>query len=271
MKNEADQIKAVELQLLSAFINCCNKLGLSYYVLGGTMLGAVRHKGFIPWDDDIDVGMPRADYECFLEKAQAILPEYYFVQSRKTEPELPNNFAKLRDSRTTFIESSLKDRRINHGVYIDVFPLDYYPEDPKEQRRLDMLIKILTLRIRPVFTLRKENRHSIMAEFGAAAAAKAIALKYRTVDDALDAREELFKSTPPSSRLTNFCGAYGKKEIVPSGWFGEGADGEFEGMKVRLPKEYEKYLTQLYGDYLVATAAAEKSSSMGQFSYFMVQ
>ncbi len=247
--NDLDKIKSTELDMLAAFIDCCSSLNLRYYLLGGTLLGAVRHRGFIPWDDDIDVGMPRADYEVFLEKAQPLLPEYYFVQCRATDPELPNNFAKLRDSRTTFIETSVKDRKINHGVYIDIFPLDYYPDDPKGQNKMDILNKLLSLRIRPVFTL-KETRHSAAAEFGASVVAKLLSLKYHTFEDALDARENLYRSVPKSSWLANFSGAWGKKEIVPADWYGDGVEGIFEGMTVRLPKEYDKWLTQVYGDYM---------------------
>ncbi len=243
-------IKQIELNALSAFIDCCSSLDLRYYLLGGTLLGAVRHQGFIPWDDDIDVGMPRADYEVFLEKAQPLLPEYYFVQCRATDPELPNNFAKLRDSRTTFIETSVKDRKINHGVYIDIFPLDYYPDDPKRQKEFDRRNRLLSLRIRAVFTLPEESRRSFVSELGASIVAKLLSLRYRTIEDALDAREKLYKSVSKSSWLANFSGAWGKKEIVPADWFGDGADGVFEGLTVWLPKEYDKYLTQLYGDYM---------------------
>jgi len=81
-KKEMEELKAVELELLKSFIDCCNRLNLGYYLLGGSMLGAVRHKGFIPWDDDIDVAMKREDYEVFLRNAQKILPDYYFVQTR---------------------------------------------------------------------------------------------------------------------------------------------------------------------------------------------
>ena len=119
-----ERLKAIELDILKAFIDVCKKNSLNYYLLGGSCLGAVRHHGIIPWDDDIDVGLLRADYNKFMEVGQKYLPEHYFLQNYRTDPEYYVNFAKIRDSRTTFIESSLKNLHINHGVYIDVFPLD---------------------------------------------------------------------------------------------------------------------------------------------------
>ena len=126
-KEEQEKLKQIELNLLVCFKEICEKHKLDYFLTGGTLLGAVRHKGFIPWDDDIDVGMPREDYETFLRVASSCLPDGIFLQTRKTDPEVPFNFAKLRDSRTTFIETSIKDLDINHGVYIDIFPIDYFP------------------------------------------------------------------------------------------------------------------------------------------------
>lgn len=93
----ANGLKECEFQILKAFVDVCDQLKLKYYLVEGTLLGAIRHQGFIPWDDDIDVGMPRADYERFLQEAQALLPDYYFVQSMYSEPEYHANFAKIRD------------------------------------------------------------------------------------------------------------------------------------------------------------------------------
>ena len=117
-------LKEKELELLRLFLEVCARLELTYYVLGGTLLGAVRHQGFIPWDDDIDVGMPRKDYTVFLQQAQQHLPEDIFLQTCFTDPAFPANYAKLRNSSTTFMESAFKNRNINHGICIDIFPLD---------------------------------------------------------------------------------------------------------------------------------------------------
>ena len=135
---QKDQLKEIQLDLLKKFINACEKLNLEYYIIAGTLIGAIRHKGFIPWDDDIDVAMKRKDYNVFIKRAQEFLPqEDYFVQTSASDPEWPMNYCKLRNSKTTFVECSVKKLHINHGVYIDIFPLDYYPEDEKVAKQYE--------------------------------------------------------------------------------------------------------------------------------------
>lgn len=234
-------LKAVELELLKEFLRVCEILGLKYYVLGGTLLGAVRHKGFIPWDDDIDIGMPREDYEKFISLGQAYLPENLFVQTFLTDPGYPANFAKIRNSDTTFIETSVRNCNMNHGIYIDIFPLDYYPE--KKAFWFELKKLLLTLRISTVFTKTKTKGKTRIARWVAC-------VIYPSHRKALERREKLFRSVKRSELIVNNCGAWGKKEIIPDEWYQEGCLLEFEGLKVRAPKGYDEWLNQVYGDYM---------------------
>ena len=105
---ESNQLKAIELDIFKTIICICEKLNLRYYVIGGTLIGAIRHKGFIPWDDDIDIGMTRKDYNVFLKEAPKLLPEHLFLQTIWSDSEYLNCFAKVRNSNTTFIEKPVE-------------------------------------------------------------------------------------------------------------------------------------------------------------------
>ena len=98
---EIKDVQRVELDILIKVARLCEERGFTYFIESGTALGAVRHGGFIPWDDDIDIGMPRQDYEKFLDIAQEELGDEYFVQTRKTDPNAPFSFAKVRKNGTT--------------------------------------------------------------------------------------------------------------------------------------------------------------------------
>lgn len=122
------KVWAVELDLLSAFINICDKYNLTYFAYGGTLLGAVRHNGYIPWDDDIDIVMPRKDYDKFMEIAPNELQYPYFMSTPMTEYKFWRTHIQIRNSDTTAAGESEKSLNNNKGIFIDIFPLDSVPE-----------------------------------------------------------------------------------------------------------------------------------------------
>lgn len=249
-KLEIEKLKQIELDIFRQFISVCQKLNLNYYAIGGTLLGSVRHKGFIPWDDDIDVAMLRKDYEIFLQKAQEFLPSPYFLQTHQTDPEYPLNFAKLRNSNTTFIESSVANRKINHGVYIDIFPLDFYPDSRFKQILFDIRWKLLHFRMRNEFIIPKEYKASATKKALQSVLMSIAKIIYPSTEKAIEKRDKLMKKYNNTSFLANFCGAWGKREIVPGQWYGKGKILSFENLSVQVPEQAEKWLTQVYGDYL---------------------
>ena len=116
-------IQEIELDILLEFDRICKKHGLKYQLYSGTLIGAVRHEGFIPWDDDIDVAMPRADYDKFIELKDELADDYFF-QSYETDPQYINRFGKIRKNGTVFMEKLVQELDMHHGIYIDVFPFD---------------------------------------------------------------------------------------------------------------------------------------------------
>lgn len=128
---EMKELWAVELDLLNEFIRVCKKHNLKYYADGGTILGAVRHRGFIPWDDDIDITMFREDYEKLCQVAQEEFQYPYFYQTEFTDPGALRSHAQLRNSLTTGIltKDLDKDFKFNQGIFLDIFVLDNVPDD----------------------------------------------------------------------------------------------------------------------------------------------
>ena len=122
--SELQELQNKEAEILQAIHDACEKLGLRYTLIFGSLLGAVRHKGFIPWDDDVDIYMPREDYDIFMEKGQQFLPDNMRIQHHTTEADCPNIYAKVRDNTTTFLHREHIDLDINHGVFVDIFPVD---------------------------------------------------------------------------------------------------------------------------------------------------
>lgn len=136
------ELWAVELDILLEIDRICKKLGIRYFLAYGTLLGAVRHQGFIPWDDDIDIGMLREDYERFRREARAEFQHPYFLQDIVSDPLNPSvGLIKIRNSETAlFTEGQLRNKTpfhlCNQGVFVDIFPFDSIPEDAKAWRRL---------------------------------------------------------------------------------------------------------------------------------------
>lgn len=133
---EMKAVWKVLLDILEEFIRVCERYNLKYCLDGGTMLGAVRHKGFIPWDDDIDVSLPRSDFNKFLEIAKNELSSKYFLQYGTTDPEHYQAYACIRDNKTSAIDLAWvrAGKRHSMGVGIDIFPFDYIPERTSDMK-----------------------------------------------------------------------------------------------------------------------------------------
>ena len=118
----------VQLDMLLEFDSICKKHRLCYYLCGGTLLGAIRHKGFIPWDDDLDVAMPRSDYNKLLQLSKEFKPPY-FLQTPYTDPYYAFSHTRLRNMNTTEISTMFAFQPICHGIYMDIHPIDNWIKD----------------------------------------------------------------------------------------------------------------------------------------------
>ncbi|WP_270658426.1 LicD family protein [Parabacteroides merdae] len=149
-EKELKEIQSIELNALEDIVRVCDELNIKYFLIGGSALGAIRHKGFIPWDDDIDIGMPREDYRKFLEKAPSFLSSNYHIQSPYNDVFCPYFYSKVRVNGTLFMEYCNRNLPIHHGVYVDIFPFDNVPDDDDKNlaqfNRVQRLIRLFSLR-----------------------------------------------------------------------------------------------------------------------------
>lgn len=213
---------------------------ISYYILGGTMLGAVRHKGFIPWDDDIDIGIPRSDYEKLLKLNKKILPKYLQMDNFSTDKNAHSIVSKIYNKETTLIE---KQRPKNiKGIYIDVFPLDGCGNakiSAKIHYKTVRLLKFLVLINSPEIEMEKYK----LVKFLLMPVSNQVLFKY--YDFLLKSRK--FDNNKING---NLVGAWGEREVMLKEILGLPKLYEFEDAYFYGPNNGEKYLENLYGNFM---------------------
>ena len=256
---------AVIIDVLSVFIRICEAQGLRYFCAGGTAIGAVRHQGMIPWDDDIDVFMPRPDYDRFLALAAQSMPEGYEVLSPYATKDYPMYFAKMCNARTTLLENE----RIPcvFGLYIDIFPLDGACDDVETCYREKRRFKRLMNKLEAVSTHNSFGEYvgllTKRREWGRFAV-KTVAFCCRSW-----LRRWLLKQMDSiayghdyalSSRVVTYSGAYQRQEIYPKAWLETPQMFAFEGLMVNLPHDYDAYLRHFFGDYMTLPPVEQRAS-----------
>ncbi len=146
MGYKAGELERLHIELydiLARLIEVCDKLSINYFIIGGTAIGAHFDGAILPWDDDIDIGMERGDYERFLREASSELAAGYTLQSPMNEPNTPYYFAKLRKDNTLFVAQDEVGLDIHHGIYIDIFPLDRCPDSEVAERVQRGVVRVL--------------------------------------------------------------------------------------------------------------------------------
>lgn len=231
-------------KILLSIDSVCKKHNLRYYLWAGTMLGAVRHGGFIPWDDDLDIAMPRKDYDLLMEHAKDWLPEPFEVVSYETDPEhYPLPFAKVQDGSTTLIERM----HLSYlgGIYLDVFPLDGMPKSSLKQRvhffRYQWYKKML------YYVHRDPYRHGR----GPSSWVFLLCRKIYTMQEIQEKIRNLQREYDYDACSLIVDHDDGLKGIMPKKLLGVPTPVIFEGEKVMGVEHPHEYLSQKYGDYMV--------------------
>lgn len=256
VSQEMKSVWAVELDLLEELKRVCKKYSLNLYAEGGTVLGAVRHGGFIPWDDDIDLGMMRRDYEKLCEVAEDEFSHPYFWQTEETDPGVVRGHGQLRNSETAVISSEDFIKGHNAGIFIDVFPLDTITDDATErhallrelhkyQRRtiteqhikqgintsqgIKKMVKDVLISINRLFNKKYRNRNYEKAE--------KLKQQYRN------------KKTGKIANLFLVLPNNPDRWVYDNAWFSDAKEIAFETTTIHVPAGYEEYLNHCYGNW----------------------
>lgn len=241
------KLQLIQLYILNKVAEVCKNNDLMYYLYYGTLLGAVRHKGFIPWDDDIDIAMKRVDYDKFLQLAQSELGKDFFVQHYTNNPNYTRTIIKVRLNGTKHIEREFKGIDMNQGIYIDIFPLDVSDDNKLKQKFkkqiINMLDRILSTKknINVINSPIKELMKNIIRPL-------TLLLSDKTINKLYEFVSSFDKK---GNNLACFTGAYSiKKDTFLKDDFGVGMKIDFEGFQHKVPSNYDSILTNLYGDYM---------------------
>lgn len=264
MDNELRKIQNVELEILKIVDEICGKLNITYYLSSGTLLGAVRHKGFIPWDDDMDIMLKRSDYERFVCELPKHLPEHLELlhfSYDNTEAD-QNLLAKVVDKRYPCERSSYTS--VKTSVWVDVFALDDVPNSK-------FFWKIMLTRLKLLTVKRNIKRWELYPDdYVSPSKVKNLMLKINRIfkisklfnlKRILEKQDKILKSGSKHkcSNVINYMGEYKTREIFPKSCLGSIIKADFEDTQFNIPINSQEYLTILYGDYMQPPPESEQT------------
>lgn len=244
-----------DLEIIKQFSEYCDEMGYTYYLSGGSLLGAVRHHGFIPWDDDADFTMPREDYEKFLITAPEKFNGKLQIVNYKTDLNYHYYITRLQDPNTKLIETRMNNPSDMYThASIDIFPIDGTPNNRILRNihyfRVMMHRAFMSLHYKDSIdnSRKRSKKEQLLLKV-------MLLLPTNKMFNAYNQKtkiDKLMRKYPIdlSNNIGCLMGAYRTNQIVPKEYFGKGAYYDFEGIKLRGPELYDKYLTQMYGDYM---------------------
>ena len=256
-REEIRKVQLLQLGIGKEIKRICDENGIDYILDSGTLLGAVRHKGFIPWDDDMDIAMNRENYDKFIEIAARELSDKYFLQTWETDPNYPYPFTKIRLKGTTFVENCFEKSRMHQGIYVDVLPYDVWPEKKRDQKKLWKKKSFLTaMLLMKCHSIKFKSNNVSFTKFTMKlfmfTAIKFLCMfvkknklikQYKKLIYKFNACEsgEVFEQT------VNYKFGYW---VQPSSIFNGNKSILFENIEFKVPKNYDEYLKRAYGDYM---------------------
>lgn len=243
-----DELKHVQLDILKHVDGFCRKHSIRYFMSGGSLIGAIRHKGFIPWDDDIDIMMLRPDYEKFIAEYSEKDSSYYRVHSSRLDKHFTLPYAKVDNSKTVLIEHI--EHPLSIGVNIDVFPIDIIPQDKEEQKRIfnNFMKQMMLFSLKQVSLNKDRTFFKNVFLFFSHIFLKPLSLSTIVSRIEKNAMRYINEESP------KYCGVavwgYGIREVNLLSNYSTALEAPFEDMVVTIPVGYDNYLRGVYGDYM---------------------
>lgn len=247
------KMQLTELDMLVEFDRICRKNNINYVLFGGSLLGAVRHQGYIPWDDDADIAMLREDYDKFKKHGNELNPDICFFQDHDTDPEYRWGYGKLRRTDSIYIRVGQEHLKCKTGIFVDVFPMDDIPRSVPGQIIQDIFCccmrKILWSEVARV------NTKGIPKLWFTLLSKIPVSIPFDGFQHYIRKSQ---KSSPNRVRCLSFPATgtlYRKNPIrvrygMPKSWFTDRKEYEFEGKKFYSSSDYDTVLTYIYGDYM---------------------
>lgn len=248
---ELRKIGGIQVQIMDEVHRICEKHRIQYYIIGGTLLGAVRHAGFIPWDLDIDLAMTRKEYDRFRAVCRTDLAQDYSYLDLESDRNYPRPHALIaaKNTKVHMKYDHLNPKPMKMGIYVDIFPLDNAPDDErlrrKQAKKLRCLRRLKQWRLPYSYSYKRWKR---CAHYAVSALLSWISVSR------LNRCQQKMMQKYNSSETKNLCsmasGYPYEKQCMPKEIYGEPVLLEFEGRKYYAPQQYREYLTRLYGDYM---------------------
>lgn len=264
--NKLKKVHEVEIEILDKIVDICEKNNINYFLDFGALLGAVRHKGFIPWDDDIDIGMLRDDYEKFIDLCinHNALGSKYFLHCSQSDKKYFIPFIKVKKNNTTFAEKNLENINTHKGIFVDIFPYDnVQKQNSKLQKIQAILVKSMQDAAYVKMKIYKLNsvRRKLLVILFLPFSLKSLNKKYTRISKWFNKKQTEY--------IVNFCGDHDinrdtfiKSKIFPL------KKVMFECKKYNGVNDTDYYLSKLYGDYMTLPKKEDRKCHMPTYISF---